>query len=456
MPVEGRDPRLGEPVEGTRSDARKLGSLCPRLDRVAKLAAEQPRARFTSLAHLMDEEFLGAAWRRIRKDGAVGVDGQTARQYEENLVTNVRDLHERLRSGRYKAPPARRVYIPKDGGKQRPIGIPTVEDKIVQRAVATILEAVYEQDFLPCSYGFRPGRGAHEALQRLQDIIVRRPIGWILDADIEDFFGTLDHQWLRKMVRHRVNDGALDRLIGKWLHAGIFEEGAISHPSSGTPQGGVISPILANIYLHYVLDLWFEKRVKRTLLGEAYLFRYADDVVLCFERREDAHRVTELLRERLSQFGLKLNAQKTRLIRFGRGADGPDDGKSETFNFLGFTHCCGETRNGQFTVKRRTMGTRLDRAKRRMTVWCRDNRHLPIAEQRTRLNAKLRGHYGYYGITGNSHRLQQFYDHVIRTWRNWLDRRGRRGSMPWYRFRALLRRLPLDRPRIVHSVYAPT
>lgn len=409
--------------------------------------------RFTSLAHLMDEEFLRAAWQRVRKDGAVGVDQQSAKEYASNLDANLRGLCERLRSGRYKAPPVRRVWIPKDGGKRRPLGIPTIEDKLVQRAVAMILEAVHEQDFLDCSHGFRPKRSAHVALQQLQDTIVMQRVGWVLDADIEDFFGTLDHEWLRKMVRHRVNDGSIDRLIGKWLHAGVLEEGAISHPSSGTPQGGVISPVLANIYLHYVLDLWFEKKIKRSLRGEAYLFRYADDVVLCFEREEDARRVSGLLRERLLKFGLRLNDTKTKLIRFGRGAKGPDGGKPESFNFLGFTHVCGKTRKGKFTVKRRTMRNRLHRAMRRVTEWCRENRHLPVAKQQARLNRGLRGHYNYYGITGNSHCLQQFYDHVVTTWRKWLDRRGRRGSMPWYRFRELLRRLPLVRPFIAHSIY---
>jgi group II intron reverse transcriptase/maturase len=429
-------------------------TLCPELDRVARLAKERPRMRFTSLAHLMDEKFLKGAWQRVRKDGAVGVDQQSAKEYAVNLDANLRGLCERLRSGRYKAPPVRRVWIPKDGGKQRPLGIPTIEDKLVQRAVAMILEAVHEQDFLDCSHGFRPKRSAHGALQQLQDVIVMRRVGWVLDADIEDFFGTLDHQWLRKMVRHRVNDGSIDRLIGKWLHAGVLEEGAISHPSSGTPQGGVISPVLANIYLHYVLDLWFEKKIKRSLRGEAHLFRYADDVVLCFEHEEDAREVATLLRERLLRFGLRLNETKTKLIRFGRRAKGPDGGKPESFNFLGFTHVCGKTRKGKFTVKRRTMKSRLHRAMRRVTEWCRTNRHLPVAEQQARLNRGLRGHYNYYGITGNSHGLQQFYDHVVSTWRKWLDRRGRRGSMPWYRLYDLLERLPLRRPFIAHSVYA--
>lgn len=429
-------------------------NLCPELDRVARLAKERPRMRFTSLAHLMDEEFLKTAWQRTRKDGAVGVDQQSAQEYAANLEANLSGLNERLRSGRYKAPPVRRVWIPKDGGKQRPIGIPTIEDKVVQRAVAMILEAVHEQDFLDCSYGFRPGRSAHTALEQLQKTIVLRRVGWVLDADIEDFFGSLDHQWLRKMVRHRVNDGGIDRLIGKWLHAGVLDEGAISHPSSGTPQGGVISPVLANIYLHYVLDLWFERKIKRSLRGEAYLFRYADDVVFCFEHEEEARRVAELLRERLLRFGLRLNETKTKLIRFGRGAKRADGGKPESFNFLGFTHVCGKSRKGKFIVKRRTMKSRLHRAMRKATEWCRTNRHLPVAEQQRRLNRGLRGHYQYYGITGNFQGLSQLYEHVVSTWRKWLGRRGRRGSMPWHRFRELLQRLPLVRPFIAHSVYA--
>ena len=449
-----KGPTGEEPIGGTRTMHGNRETLCPKLDRVARQAKERPRMRFTSLAHLVDEEFLKEAWQRVRKDGAVGVDRQSGQEYAANLEANLRGLYERLRSGRYKAPPVRRVWIPKDGGKQRPIGIPTIEDKVVQRGVAMILEAVHEQDFLDCSYGFRPGRGAHAALQELQDTIVMRRVGWVLDADIEDFFGTLDHEWLRKMVRHRVNDGSIDRLIGKWLHAGVLDEGAISHPTSGTPQGGVISPILANIYLHYAIDLWFEKRIKRSLRGEAHLFRYADDVVFCFEHEEDARAVAKLLSERLLKFGLRLNQTKTKLIRFGRGAKGPSGGKPESFNFLGFTHVCGKTRKGKFMVKRRTMKNRLQRAMRKVTEWCRTNRHRPVAEQQRRLNQGLRGHYNYYGITGNFQRLSQFYAHVVSTWRKWLGRRGRRGSMPWYRFRELLERLPLVRPFIAHSVYA--
>jgi group II intron reverse transcriptase/maturase len=384
----------------------------------------------------------------------VGIDGQTAKEYEDGLEERLRRLHEQLRNGRYVAPPVRRVYIPKDDGRQRPLGIPTVEDKIAQKAVAMLLEAVHEQDFLDCSYGFRPGRSAHQALQALQSTIVCRPIGWVLDADVENFFGTVDHTWLRKMVRHRVNDGALDQLIGKWLHAGVMEAGEHQRTDRGTPQGGVISPLLANIYLHYVLDLWFEKRVRRELRGEAYLFRYADDVLMCFQREDDARQVAAHLRERLAKFGLKLNEAKTRLLRFGRGADGPNGGKPESFDFLGFTHCCATSRKGTFIVKRRTMGKRLGRAMRRVTQWCRTYRHMRVTEQAAHLNAVLRGHYGYYGITGNIQRLSQFYNHVRRTWQKWLRRRGKKGSMPWERYTQLLKRWPLELPRIVHSVYA--
>jgi RNA-directed DNA polymerase len=454
MPAEGRDPRGGEPREGTRAGTQKSGDLYPKLERVARLAKEQPGTRFTSLAHLMDEELLREAWRRIRKDGAVGIDGQTAKAYEEGLEERLHHLHERLRSRRYVAPPVRRVYIPKDDGRQRPLGIPTVEDKVVQKAVAMLLEAVHEQDFLDCSYGFRPGRSAHQALQALQSTITLRPIGWVLDADVENFFGNVNHMWLRKMVWHRVNDGALNQLIGKWLHAGVMERGEYQRTDRGTPQGGVISPLLANIYLHYVLDLWFEKRVRRKLRGEAYLYRYADDVLMCFEREDDARQVAEQLRERLAQYDLKLNEAKTRLIRFGRGAQGPDGGRPETFDFLGFTHYCGKSRTGKFIVKRRTMGKRLSRAMRRVTTWCREHRHWPVVEQARHLNAVLRGHYGYYGITGNYQRLNQYYEHVRKTWRKWLGRRGKKGSMPWTRYTQLLQSWPLLRPRIVHSVYA--
>lgn len=418
------------------------------------MAKERPKERFISLAHLMDEELLLRAWQRTRKDGAVGVDGQTAKAYAANLKENLRDLHEKLRSGRYQPPPVRRAYIEKDDGRQRPLGIPTVEDKVAQRAAATLLETVYEQDFLPCSHGFRPKRSAHQALQQLQDTIVMKRVRWVLEIDIEDFFGTMSHEWSLRMLRHRIKDGALNRLVGRWLRAGVMEEGAVKRSDLGTPQGGVISPILANLYLHHVIDLWFEKGIKKTLREEAYLFRYADDAVFCFESRKDAEEVLELLRERLSKFSLKLHADKTRLIRFGRWAEEDGGGRPETFHFLGFTHHVGRTRTGKFTVKRRTMVKRLGRAKKRVTEWCRRNRHLKVDEQRAGLNEILRGHYGYYGITGNFRCLEHFYGHVKRTWRSWLDRRGRRGSMPWDRYNEVLRRLPLVRPTIVHSVYA--
>ena len=275
---------------------QKPTTLTTKLARVAKVAKERPKERFISLAHLMDEELLRRAWERTRKDGATGVDGQTAEAYAANLKENLEDLHERLRSGGYQAPPVRRVYIEKDDGRKRPLGIPTVEDKVAQGAVGILLETVYEQDFLPCSYGFRPKRSAHQALAKLQDTIVVKPVRWVLDVDIEDFFGTMDHGWLRKMVQHRVKDGALNRLIGRWLRAGVLEDGAMKRTDLGTPQGGVISPILANLYLHHVIDLWFEKKVKKGLRKEAYLFRYADDAVFCFESRRDAEEVLECSR----------------------------------------------------------------------------------------------------------------------------------------------------------------
>lgn len=417
---------------------------------------------FTSLAHNIDIEWLREAYRRTRKDGAAGVDGQTAPGYEERLEENLRSLLDRAKSERYYAPPVRRVHIPKGDGKEtRPIGIPTLEDKVLQRAVAMVLEAVYEQDFLDCSYGFRPGRSAHQALQALWNQTMAMKGGWVVEVDIRKFFDTLDHAHLRSILSRRVRDGVLLRLIGKWLHAGVLEAGELSYPDAGTPQGGVISPLLANIYLHDVLDEWFEGTVKPRLRGKAALTRYADDVVMVFSDEADARRVMDVLPKRFGRYGLTLHPDKTRLVPFRppsdrKDPDGSDGGAGSpgSFDLLGFTHFWGRSQRGFWVVKRKTAKGRFGRALKRIAEWCRKVRHLPIPQQHEGLRRKLQGHYGYYGITGNSQALVRFKFEVERIWRKWLGTRSWHAPRSWAWFMDLLRRHPLPPPRAVHSVLA--
>jgi RNA-directed DNA polymerase len=421
---------------------------------------------FTSLAYLMDIDWLYEAWRRTRKGGAAGVDGQTAAEYERDLEANLRSLLERAKSGTYRAPPVRRVHIPKGGSggqatETRPIGIPTLEDKVLQRAVAMLLEPIYEQDFYDCSYGFRPGRSAHQALEALWKQAMDSRGGWVVEVDIRKFFDTLDHRHLRELLGERVRDGVLLRLIGKWLSAGVMEDGSISYPDSGSPQGGVVSPLLANVYLHYVLDDWFEREVKPRLKGRAYLVRYADDFVIGFTEEEDARRVMQVLPKRFGRYGLTLHPDKTRLVPFrqppkaGGGPTGKPGtpGKPGTFDLLGFTHYWAKSRKGNWVVKRKTASSRLSRAVRSIAQWCRLNRHRPIGEQQQTLGQKLRGHFAYYGITGNATALSAFRLAVVRCWRKWLSRRNRERGMTWDVFNRLLGRYPLPAARVVHSVY---
>jgi len=434
-------------------------SISTKLERIAKLAKQMPGAPLRTLAHHIDIEWLREAYRRTRKDGAVGVDGQTATDYAAQLEEHLRSLLDRAKSGdHYRAPPVRRVHIPKgDGSKTRPIGIPTFEDKVLQRAVAMVLEAVYEQDFLGCSYGFRPGRGAHDALEAVWEQTMSMDGGWVLEADIEGFFDSIDHARLREVLQKRVSDGVLLRLIGKWLNAGVMEEGAIYHPESGTPQGGVISPLLANVFLHEVLDVWFEREVKARLKGRASLVRYADDFVIVFALEQDALRVEEVLGKRFAKYGLRLHPEKTRLVRFERPPHGrkPErHERPETFDLLGFTLHWGKSRKGHWVVQRKTMSSRLSRARRRISMWCRDNRHLPIQEQHAALSRKLRGHDAYYGVTGNIRRLELLRFWLRRDWLKWLRRRSRAAARQnWEWMEGVLKRFPLPPPTIVHSVY---
>jgi RNA-directed DNA polymerase len=414
----------------------------------------------TTLAHHIDMDWMREAHRRTRKDGAPGVDRQTAEQYAEHLEDNLRSLLDRAKAGTYRAPPVRRVHIPKGNGETRPIGIPTFEDKVLQRAVAMVLEAVYEQDFLDCSYGFRPGRSAHQALATLWDKAMEMKGGWVLEVDIRRFFDTLDHQHLMDVLRRRVRDGVLLRLISKWLHAGVQEDGGISYPDAGSPQGGVISPILANIYLHEVLDTWFERDVKPRLRGKAHLIRYADDAVMLFETEEDARRVMAVLPKRFGKYGLTLHPDKTRLLPFKRppmdppAAGGTSSSRPETFDLLGFTHHWGRTRRGNWAIKRRTAKDRFSRALRRLSEWCREHMHDELKSQQESLEKKLRGHYGYYGITGNSDAIKRFFRGVTEVWRKWLNRRSQNAKMTWERMHRLLQRYPLPSPRVAHPLPA--
>jgi group II intron reverse transcriptase/maturase len=415
---------------------------------------------FTSLAYLMDIDWLKEAYRRTRKDGAVGVDGVTAEEYEQDLEGNLRSLLDRAKSGTYKAPPVRRVHIPKGGSstETRPLGIPTLEDKVLQRAVVMLLEPIYEQDFLDCSYGFRPRRSAHQALASFRDqAMTGRPKGgWVLEVDIRKFFDNLDHRHLRQFLQLRVRDGVLLRLIDKWLSAGVMEDGNVSHPDSGTPQGGVVSPLLSNVFLHYVLDQWFEQDVKPRMHQPAFLIRYADDFVIGFRDERDAQRVLEVIPQRFGKYGLTVHPTKTKLVRFRHPSsrkdrnESPDD-RPGTFNLLGFTHYWARSRNGYWVVKLKTAKDRFTRAVRSIDHWCRDNRHLPIQDQHKKLNEKLRGHYAYYGVTGNSAALSRFLHEVGPRWRRWLNRRNNIRSMTWERFLVILRRYPLAPNRAVRS-----
>lgn len=430
-----------------------LDNVSTKLQRIAELARKAPQMAIRTLAHHIDVEFLREAYRQTRKDGAVGVDDQTAAAYAVNLEGNLQSLLDRFKSGSYYAPPVRRVEIPKDDGTSRPLGIPTFEDKVLQRAVAMELNAVYEQDFLPCSYGFRPGRSAHQALDALWRATMNVGGGWVIEIDIRHFFDSVDHGHLRAILEQRVRDGVIRRTIDKWLNAGVQQDGAIRYPDGGTPQGGVISPLLANVYLHDVLDVWFEREICPRLGGSAQLIRYADDAVIVFAQEADARRVMNVLPKRFGRYGLTLHPEKTKLIDFRRPT-GIGDGPG-SFDVLGFTHFWGRSRKGDLVVQRKTSSSRFGRALQRVAEWCRKSRHLPVREQHKTLVAKVRGHYNYFGITGNSRALGRFFHEVRRAWRKWLHRRSNRARMTWERFQMLVSRYPLPLPHAVNSTQRP-
>jgi len=433
------------------------GEMSPRLLEVRERAKRDPQKRILSLAHLIDEVLLKAAYGRVRKDAAVGVDGITKEQYGERLEANLRDLHQRLRTKAYRHQPIRRVHIPKERGKTRPIGISSIEDKLVQDAIREVLQAVYEPVFLDCSHGFRPGRSAHGALRALNRALRRGQVSYVLEADIQSFFDSIDRKMLMEMLQKRVADTSLLRLVGKCLHVGILDGEEYTLPTEGTVQGSVLSPLLGNVYLHYVLDEWFEQVVRPRLAGRAYLVRYADDFLIAFEREDDAQRVMAVIGQRFERFRLKLHPDKTRLLPFGRpNKDDPGGKGPTTFDFLGFTHYWRRSRWGNWLPGLKTREARLRRALLAVADWCRSHRHQPVKEQQAALKRKLDGHYNYFGVNGNLRELTTLLWWSERIWRKWLNRRSQRARMTWARFKELLRVFPLPRPRITVQIWETT
>ena len=453
--MEGRGLAKGNPLEqNARRTQGRSGCAPSALERIRQAAPRDRRQRLTALYHhVCEQERLREAYGGLKREAAPGIDGQTWRSYGEDLERNLRDLSDRLRRQAYRARPVCRAYIPRTDGRPRPIGLPALEDKIVQRAVGEVLNAIYEQEFLGFSYGFRPGRSAHDALDALSVGIATRKVNWVLDADIRGFFDALDQGWLRKFIEHRIGDRRIGRLIRKWLRAGVLEEGKRTRSEVGTVQGGSISPLLANIYLHYVLDLWVRRWRKREARGEVIVVRYADDFVVGFQHRLDAERFLADLRERLALFGLELQAGKTRIIEFGRFAASSrnrrGEGKPETFDFLGFTHICGQTRSGKFTVIRKTMRTRRQAKLQEIRAELRRRMHEPVPQVGAYLRSVVAGHVRYYGVPMNSHSLSAFRREVSRLWWKALNRRSQKRSITWPRMGRLVERW-LPPARICH------
>jgi group II intron reverse transcriptase/maturase len=440
--VEGRGLAKGNPSQQNGSRPPSRPSLRSALERIRRVAKEDKGYRFTTLFHhIANVDALREAYYRLNRRAAPGVDGVTWQQYGEDLEANLSDLCARLKRGAYRAKPVRRTYIPKTDGRQRPLGVTTLEDKLVQLAVVRVLNAIYEADFLGFSYGFRPGRGPHNALDALAVVLAKRQVNWLLDADLRAFFDTIVPGWLVKFVEHRIADRRVVRLIQKWLNAGVLEDGKRIEVEMGTPQGGSISPLLANIYLHYVFDLWAHQWRQRHATGDVVIVRYADDFVVGFQHKADAERMLAELRERFAQFGLALHPDKTRLIEFGRYAaerrEARGLGKPETFDFLGFTHICGKTRKGWFQVRRQTMRKRL-RAKLKEVKTELDRRlHQPYQVVGLWLGAVLRGHLQYYAVPLNYRSLASFRGAVMRHWKRWFSRRSQKGDVTWARLSAI-------------------
>ena len=447
-----------EPLVGNMNDTQRSEDVSTVQQRIAELARERPQECFTALNHYLTVDWLKAAYERVKPDSAPGVDGQSWSSYGKDLEENLLGLIQRVKDGSYFAPPVKRVHIPKGDGKEtRGIGMPTIEDKVLQRAIAMLLEPIFEQDFKYFSYGFRPGRSAHEALACIWSQCTNQRIEWILEVDIRKYFDTLKKAWLGKFLDRRVRDGVIRRLMGKWLHAGVWDKGQLSYPEDGTPQGGVISPLLSNVYLHEVLDCWFVEEVLPRMKGRVFLARFADDFIMGFQKKEDAEKVCRVLFKRFEKYGLSLHPEKTRLIPFGRPEETKGDQgqgpKPGTFDFLGFTHYWGKSRQGRWTIRRKTMRKRFTRGLKAMSQWCRKNLHEPLRRQVEVLGRKLKGHFGYYGLTGNYASLGRFRWEVIKIWRKWLARRGDPKGMTWERMHKLLNFFYIPEARVIHSIF---
>ncbi len=426
--------------------------------RIAEKARKAPGMVLTTLAHHIDLQWMYEAYILTRKDGAVGVDEVTGQMYKENLNQNLKSLLEGFKSGSYRAQPVKRAYIPKDDGKLRPVGVTAFEDKILQRAVVMVLEQVYEQDFYDFSYGFRPGKSQHQALEALREAARKVCGGWVLTVDIKGYFDNISHKYLRKFLDLRVRDGVIRRMIDKWLRAGICEAGRVSYTEIGTPQGGVISPLISNIFLHHLLDKWFVEQVCPRLKGSAELVRFADDFNMVFDREEDARYVSRVLKEHFAENGLEVHPEKTSLIDFRRPVGRatrkvPRHKRPGLIEFLGFGLYWGKSRKGNWVIMRKTADKRLRRCIKKIGIWCRENRHRKRMEQHRILAQKLEGHYQYFGVTGNMRMLKRFYFAVRLLWKKWLSRRSQQRHLMWKTYFRKLKANPLPLPHIPKSVY---
>ena len=429
-----------------------------KLDLIAKRAKREPGTRFTTLAHLLDEGYLAACYGELKRKKAPGIDGVSVEDYGKDLEGKLKGLVSRMKEKQYRPQAVRRVNIPKDNGKLRPLGIPAVEDRVVQMGLAHILEAIFEGDFLEVSHGFRPGRGCHDALRAFDKMAQARPVSYVIEVDIKGYYDNIDHEWLMKCLEQRIADPSFLSLIRRTLKAGVMEDGVRRETEEGAPQGGVVSPILSNIYLHYVLDLWFERKLKKGLKGYAELIRYADDFVIGCRYRWEAEKILSELKERLKKFGLEVSEEKTRIVEFGRFAreNAAKRGvKAGTVEFLGFTHFSGKSRKGRFVVGRRTSGRRFRAKLVAISRWLRSVRHLPLADWWRMLRWKLVGHYQYYGVTGNWRRISQFYREVVEMAFRWWNHRSQRNSGGWKEFKRRLHWNPLPPPRLAHIFWRP-